>query len=376
MQYPDRYHGLDALRAGAMLMGLVLHAALVYVEPAITADLLPGTEPQDPSFPVHALVLWIHLWRMPLFFVLAGFFAQMVLERRGALGFVQDRAFRILGTCVIFTLLYNAISGQALGTLDHLWFIWVLWWLCALAGLLHDRLTAHIRGAGWLFATPRRMFWLWPVLIGMSFLLREETVAQIFPTTMLDPAPQGYLFCALCFVAGQALWTQRARMGDLARAPVYLGLIAAGLIGTALILGVEATLGDDPNQPIPLLLAIYLAAGTAAAMATGGMIFGLIGATQALVTRSGKFLAWLVRLSYPVYVFHLYIAIAISVALVQRFDTIPQLVNVGATTVITFGACTALYFLLVRFTPLEWLFAGWKNAWFKWPWAPRDRRIA
>ncbi len=40
------------------------------------------------------LLGWIHQWRMPAFFLLAGFFGLMILRRRGAL------AFSVTASCV------------------------------------------------------------------------------------------------------------------------------------------------------------------------------------------------------------------------------------------------------------------------------------
>ena len=63
---PDviRYHGLDALRALAMAMGIVLHAALPYF---FTDGFWPA---DDHSKPIKAIFEFIHIWRMPVFFIL------------------------------------------------------------------------------------------------------------------------------------------------------------------------------------------------------------------------------------------------------------------------------------------------------------------
>ncbi|MEO1238092.1 MAG: acyltransferase family protein, partial [Pseudomonadota bacterium] len=77
-----RYHGLDLLRAVAMLLGLVIHAPLIYFFTNIQTD-FGFTQ----ITPIEVWMLpiggWIHQWRMPVFFLLAGFFALLVLERRG-----------------------------------------------------------------------------------------------------------------------------------------------------------------------------------------------------------------------------------------------------------------------------------------------------
>ena len=65
-----RYHGLDALRCFAMTMGLVMHAPLVFELPDIVGTENVGVD----SELVGGLLLWIHLWRIPAFFILSAMF--------------------------------------------------------------------------------------------------------------------------------------------------------------------------------------------------------------------------------------------------------------------------------------------------------------
>ena len=75
-----RYYGLDALRAVAMALGIVLHAALPYF----------NTYEKWPSDDGESLAIWvvfefIHIWRMPLFFILGGFLFPMKFKTSGPL---------------------------------------------------------------------------------------------------------------------------------------------------------------------------------------------------------------------------------------------------------------------------------------------------
>jgi peptidoglycan/LPS O-acetylase OafA/YrhL len=91
----DRRHDLDALRAFAMLLGLALHAALSFVPGAwVVQDARPS-----PGFGL--FVAAVHGFRMPLFFLLSGFFTAMVLRRRGGRGLLRQRATRILVPCLL-----------------------------------------------------------------------------------------------------------------------------------------------------------------------------------------------------------------------------------------------------------------------------------
>ena len=69
-----RRHDLDALRAVAMLLGIVLHGLMPF---------MPGLsvirDTQTAEW-VWILFLGIHGFRMPLFFLVSGFFTAMLLS--------------------------------------------------------------------------------------------------------------------------------------------------------------------------------------------------------------------------------------------------------------------------------------------------------
>ena len=88
-----RYHDLDFVRAAAMLLGLVLHVSIFFAPEDIVfwgAGEYSGDEVN------RQLVAFIHLFRMQLFFLMAGFFAQLVIDRKGFGHLVGDRLKRIL----------------------------------------------------------------------------------------------------------------------------------------------------------------------------------------------------------------------------------------------------------------------------------------
>lgn len=90
----QRYHALDALRATMMLLGLVLHAAVSNTARPLGAA-WPYHDPHtSPWFDL--VVFMIHLFRMPVFFVVAGFFGALLYERDGARGRAQNRLRRVL----------------------------------------------------------------------------------------------------------------------------------------------------------------------------------------------------------------------------------------------------------------------------------------
>jgi ABC-type multidrug transport system ATPase subunit/peptidoglycan/LPS O-acetylase OafA/YrhL len=109
MSSQDRLHALDFVRAFALLLGVVFHAGLSFV---------PGMPPgvwamvdSSPSAAIGVFSFVSHIFRMSLFFMIAGFFARMLYHRKGARGFWADRARRILVPMVVgWIVLFPAIA--------------------------------------------------------------------------------------------------------------------------------------------------------------------------------------------------------------------------------------------------------------------------
>ena len=82
-----------------MLLGIVLHAAMNYGSTVMEYNVI-----QDPSHSVLFDLLFyaIHIFRMPLFFVLAGFFMALLVEKRGIFLMLKNRYQRILLPFVVF----------------------------------------------------------------------------------------------------------------------------------------------------------------------------------------------------------------------------------------------------------------------------------
>jgi peptidoglycan/LPS O-acetylase OafA/YrhL len=109
-----RRSDLDALRAVAMLLGIVLHAALSF----FPSFWMVTDRSQNDGFAV--VFSAIHGFRMPLFFVMSGFFSAMLLSRRGCGALVKHRFFRVFLPLVagLFTLvpLTNWVSTIAMSS--------------------------------------------------------------------------------------------------------------------------------------------------------------------------------------------------------------------------------------------------------------------
>jgi peptidoglycan/LPS O-acetylase OafA/YrhL len=90
-----RRHDLDALRAFAMLLGIALHGALSFTGfPWVVQDLRP-------SGVFLGVFVVIHGFRMPLFFLVSGFFTMMLWRRRGMKALAKQRFWRVFVPCMI-----------------------------------------------------------------------------------------------------------------------------------------------------------------------------------------------------------------------------------------------------------------------------------
>lgn len=112
MSSPDRFHYMDNLRALAMLSGVLFHAALAY---SPLAHAFVPTADREQSAAVDLCVWFVHLFRMPLFFVVAGFFAAMLVATRGLGGMFRNRLRRIgLPFLIFWPLVYAALKCSTL----------------------------------------------------------------------------------------------------------------------------------------------------------------------------------------------------------------------------------------------------------------------
>lgn len=89
--HEGRLHGLDLLRGIAMVLGVVLHTAVPYTR----FDIPWVYRVPTPNSVYDLGLVAIHSFRMPLFFLLAGFFGHLQQQRLGASPFLRQRLLRI-----------------------------------------------------------------------------------------------------------------------------------------------------------------------------------------------------------------------------------------------------------------------------------------
>lgn len=87
-----RYHDMDSLRAAMMLLGLVFHAAWFF------CPIYFGHTLSDVGASTGYLFFfaWVHQFRMQVFFLIAGFFACLLIRKRGLGSFAKNRFMRVV----------------------------------------------------------------------------------------------------------------------------------------------------------------------------------------------------------------------------------------------------------------------------------------
>ena len=255
---PERLYALDNLRAAMMWLGIVLHVAVIYIA---GPSPLPWRDNQTTPT-ADLLMAFIHAFRMPVFFILAGFFVALLIERRGARAMAHNRLRRLGLPFVVFwppifalcgalalaflhrmargtwgldpALMQTAPSApQGLSTM-HLWFLWMLLWLSLGTALAHAglaRFAPHItpwvgRWLAQLGRTPWGIALLTLPLAGIGMLYPDGLLQ---PNGSFLPPWTECVHNGLFFGFGLALHGQRATLlaHCVRRWPWYA---AAGLV--------------------------------------------------------------------------------------------------------------------------------------------------
>lgn len=344
---PERIHALDSARAWALLLGIVLHATMSFFLPIPAQDVSQSTT-LSISFYV------IHVFRMSLFFLIAGFFAHMLFHRRGLRAFIKDRARRIVVpmtagwlvlapvtiAIVIWGFMRTFPGGLPEGVdpaamapqgfpLTHLWFLYYLciFYVLALSlrwivvGLLADRFglrpvidrLVSVGLASYLaplaLAIPLfAVLYLdanWPVWFGLPT-----------PDTGLMPQAPALAGYGLAFALGWLLHRQINLLNVFRRQWLINLTVGAGLTVICL-----AIVGVRPNTFAPTLLdggagmrAIYAGAYT---LSIWFWTFGLVGAAMRFCTAESPTRRYLADASYWLYLAHIPVVFSLQVLMMH-----------------------------------------------------------
>lgn len=359
-----RLHYLDAMRSVLMLLGVVLHSARPYGS-------RPWRVKDEASQPLLDGVVWaIHLFRMPAFFVVAGYFAMYLLLRRSSPVFLRERMRRVVVPLLVTLSTFNVVqvwvttgdggdAGFLRGALlpawasgsmvSHLWFLALL----AVYFLLVAVFAPPLRGLARYATAPwGDSGWLVFLVVGMVVAAPlAVAVAMKLSVTLLETPvlgllrPYELLLYLPCFAIGMLLQAWPRLFDRFARCTKLL--LAWALVGGV---GAYLTAGRDG--------VLYHAANIVAMSLLSWMVVRLVFALfRAWVDRPSRTFAYLSDASYSIYLFHHLVVIVAATAL------LPLPLGAGAKFLVVLAVATLLpllahHFLVRRSSVLGYLFNG------------------
>jgi len=340
METNERLHALDAVRAFALLAGIVLHATMSFM-PGLTALGFPADSSQSTT--LQTVFYVIHVFRMSLFFFIAGYFSHLMFHRKGTAGFVRDRARRILVPALVgwvafgpiaMMLVYVSLAPPVNGTavtppkglpLSHLWFLYYLLLMYAMtligracfikwldrSGKARYRIDGWVRSLVHGYAAPAVLGL--PIAAYLYFTpdwIMWSGIAS--PDTGLTPQLPAMIGFGTAFGFG---WLMQ-RQGDLLyvwrrRWALHLAVAIALTAASLWIVGhpESVTLEAAPFMKLAYVLCY-----------TGAMwhwVFGLIGSALRFLANASPARRYLADASYWMYLAHLPIVFALQLIVLQ-----------------------------------------------------------
>lgn len=363
----ERLHYMDHLRALAMLAGVLFHAALAHSP--LMSSYFPTADRQSSPW-VDAVVWGSHLARMPLFFLIAGFFAAWLIERRGQSGLFRQRVRRIALPLVVAWPLVNwALTESTVWaarsvenpsavlrlvryftelpdppsapiTLSHLWFLHYLLVFTVLHWVFRTLGFGRV-GEVLLRGSAARVLWVLPLLLVPAL----ASVSAPHPAPE-SPLPQfwaiafyGAFFALGALVHGEPDWLTRARgcapwlaLGCCALYAIFLWRLQA----------------EPPGEAHPT--ASWTVAALEALLSVWLTVLCLL-AGESLLRRPNALLQYLARSSYWVYLLHLPLLFALQYLMMDLELAWPLKFTLASAG--TLALCLLSYQLLVARTPLR-----------------------
>lgn len=373
----DRLQGLDALRAVATVLVVLLHAGVPYMTTPIPHLAWPARD-LHPSAIVDALSWCIECFIMPVFFVLAGFCSKAYLDSHGASRFLQGRTKRLLSTqlAAMFTVLPMCIFVWSIGWMidgvyapmglstfrlppelegefcgvAHLWFLQNLYVYClilcgmhvlrkrmasaaSISNSLHSQMSRSLQG---LF----RSVWL-PVLaaIPTAIILGFDTRIVLGFYQSFTPVLTKLAYYGVYFSVGVLLYRHRDCLPVHSRfAATYL-TVASVMFAGALPLIHQHLTSELTGLPLMALV-------TLVSLFSWFVTLGLIGGFLQSNIGDGPVLRYLADASFWIYLIHLPLVTLTHVA-IQKF-AVPTEIKFLMAAVTALGLSLMTFHAFVR----------------------------
>ena len=291
--------------------------------------LLEPFDGSEPRLGASIIFIWIHTY-MPVFMLLAGFFTALSLSKRNTGNYAFNRLIKLGVPLLLLWSLIPAIDEEASRLfkvpeliswllydvpftlrLDHLWFLYYLLMFYSIILLVKTTLPSFYSFIFDFKLSLSRVLMLWlPILILLSPL--NKPTGGIFgeiPITFGEIHLGSMLFMASFFMIGIQAYKSSQFLENLKRTKFWLpNLLVFSLIPISLL-----AWGGVKDEPFDFsgLLELWIVnslSGSSALL----LVLSIMGLAMHKISSSGLILRWLVKLSYPIYVFHLIFVISIS----------------------------------------------------------------
>lgn len=384
----ERLHGLDAVRGGALLLGIFFHAGFSFF-PGDTFWLIMDTQR---SAALSGLAFVLHIFRMTLFFILAGYFGRMQAERLGTVSFAKDRLKRIGAPILIFwpvmiaSLIALAIWGFLVShggvvpestppppplsvetfPLTHLWFLYML--LIFYGGMLISRKVivlldrrGFISGATDTCLRQIAKTPFLPLLLALPLAWALNDLTVWYPFFGIPTPDKGFVPNLASLIGyGSAFligWVLHRQSGLLQKVSCYWPLyLFTALILTSFCLstiGTNLTYGQFLTGSTKTLYALGYT------VATWTWAFGLIGLSLKLMSGHSAARRYIADASYWLYLIHLPIVIILQIWVSQW--ALPAELKYLLILGVSLPLMLLSYHVLVRFTFIGALLNGRKK---------------
>jgi peptidoglycan/LPS O-acetylase OafA/YrhL len=361
-------HALDALRAGLMLLGILLHVACSFQ----LGEGDSGWPYRDPEQSLGATlsVIAIHVVRMPLFFVVAGLTAALLVRRRGTRDFILSRLRRVALPLFVGWLLLTPLVGFAFahalavakgaspdgsityhrplpGDPAHLWFLYYLL-LVTLAMLILRGLIALAPGiraavkrlADAIFVGRWRRFRVPTIALALTPLLlsMEQPTLDTPKGWTIEPRILAFYFA--CFALGWAIERCDGLLPSL-RQGAWLRTVGGvlGIAATTLLALVCYGLASEGKHSESRTA--FVVAQVAGAWTLALLSLGLLGVCERAFSRERPFVRSLVDASYWIYLIHLPLSVYAAVSL--RGWEASAAAKIAVATLLVTALCIASY---------------------------------
>ena len=377
---PDRLHALDNLRALMMWLGIVIHVSVNH----LTGPMVLPWRDQATSELADLIVGVIHVFRMPVFLMLAGYFVALMVERGGAQQMLRHRMRRIALPFAVFWPIvfvltavlamlyahraergYLGLSAEVIPSLPHApkfntLHMWFLYQLIGFALLTFVAIKLALRlPQGWrdrisdVFWFLGQRAWGFVVLaLPLGLIGTQYSMGILVVNGSFAPPLYEWLHHGLFYAFGYFLYIHRESL--LAHYTKHATRYSwAGALLCFVSLGM---LKEVQLHPEGTGFALRLLAAWSYNAATWLWSFALIGMAMRHLNRESAVMKYMAESSYWVYLVHMLGTIGFGALLygAPLPAELKMLINIAATTVMAL----ATYHHFVRKTAIGQLLNG------------------